>query len=95
MVFIDAPSTSWIDSITSPKVKTMEGQGVGARSLVHSTSEVEGCARASGWGLGRVKSESIFHMDLHKPNNKLLSVQLEHFLYMGEPWVNTESQDSS
>jgi hypothetical protein len=30
-----------MDSITSPKVKTMEG-GVGAHSLVHDTSGVKG-----------------------------------------------------
>ncbi len=64
-----------MDSTTSPKVKTIngEGEGVGARSLAHNTFEVEGCAGAPGWGLGRVKSKSIIHMDLHKPNNKLVS----------------------
>jgi len=62
-----------MDSIVSPKVKTMEGEGVGARSLVHSILGVEGCARALGWGLGRVISNSIIHMDLYKPNNKLVS----------------------
>jgi hypothetical protein len=34
---------------------------------------VEGHAGAPGWGLGRVTSGSIIHMDLHKPNNKLVS----------------------
>ncbi len=57
----------------SPKVKTTEGEGVGARSLVHSISGVEGRAGALGWGLGRVISNSIIHMDLYKPNNKLVS----------------------
>jgi len=38
-----------MDSTTSPKVKTMEGKGVGARSLARNTSGVEGCAGASGW----------------------------------------------
>jgi len=51
----------------------MEGQGVGAHSLVCSTLGVEGCVGALGWGLGRLTSRSIIHMDLHKPNNKLVS----------------------
>jgi hypothetical protein len=33
-----------------------------------------GLAGAQGWGLGRMTSESIIHIDLHKPNNKLVSV---------------------
>jgi hypothetical protein len=69
----DAPSNSWINSIVSPKVKTLEGQGVGARSLVRSTSRVKGRVGAPGWGLRRMTSGSIIHMDLHKPNNKFIS----------------------
>jgi len=38
-----------MDSITNPKLKTMEGEGVGARPLVCSTSEVKGRVGASGW----------------------------------------------
>jgi hypothetical protein len=30
-------------------------------------------------GLGRLISNTITHMDLHKPNNKLVSAYLEHF----------------
>jgi len=33
----------------SPKVKTLEGKRVGARSLAHNTLGVEGHARALGW----------------------------------------------
>ncbi len=44
-----------------------------AHSLARNTSEVEGCARAPGWGLRRLKSNSITHMDLHKPNNNVVS----------------------
>jgi hypothetical protein len=55
----------------SPKVKTTEG-GVGARSLACSTLGVEACS-SSKMGLGRVTSSSIIHIDLHKPNNKLVS----------------------
>jgi len=55
-------------------VKTTEGSGVGARSLARSTFGVEGHAEAPRWGLGRVTSNSITHMNLHKLNNKLVSV---------------------
>jgi len=30
-------------------------------------------------GLGRLTNNSIIHMDLHKPNNKLVSAWLKHF----------------
>jgi len=36
-------------STASPKVKTSKGEGVGARSLARSTSEVEGHAGAPKW----------------------------------------------
>jgi hypothetical protein len=45
----DAPPSSLMDSTTSPKVKTMEGEGFGAHSLAHSTLGVKGCVRTSGW----------------------------------------------
>jgi len=38
-----------MDSITSPKVKTIEGEGIGTRSLARNTSRVEGHVKASGW----------------------------------------------
>jgi hypothetical protein len=53
------------------KCENIRRIGVEACSLAHNTLRVEGCARAPRWGLGRVKSNSITHMDLHKPNNKL------------------------
>jgi hypothetical protein len=62
-----------MDSTTSPKVKTIEGKGVGARSLDHNTLGVEGHAGALRWGLGKLTSNSIIHMDLHKLNNELVS----------------------
>jgi hypothetical protein len=73
----DAPLSSLMDSIVSPKMKTTE-RGVGAHSLARNTSGVEGHVGTLGWGLGRFTSKSITHMDPHKPNNKLLNVQLEH-----------------
>jgi hypothetical protein len=69
----DGPPNSWINSTANPKVKTMEWQGVGAHSLAHIALGVEGRTEAPGWGLGRVTSELIIHMDLHKPNNMLVS----------------------
>jgi hypothetical protein len=84
-----------LDGLTvSPKVKTMVVKGVGVRSLVCSISRVEGHAGTPGWGLGRLTSNLITRTDLHKPNNKLVNAQLEHFWCMDEPQTNTDSQDS-
>ncbi len=71
----------------------MEQERIGARSLVRSTSRVKGCVGAPKWGLGRLTSNSITHMDLHKSNNKLVSAQLEHLWCMDESWANMNSQD--
>jgi len=38
-----------MDSIVSPKVKTVEGEGVGAPSLARNTLGVKGRAGAQGW----------------------------------------------
>jgi len=38
-----------MDSILNPKVKTMEGEKVGVRSLVHNTLGVEVHVGAPGW----------------------------------------------
>jgi hypothetical protein len=38
-----------MEPIASSKVKTMEGEGVGARSLIFNTSGVEGHVGAPGW----------------------------------------------
>jgi len=45
----DAPPNSLTDSTTSPKAKTIEGEGVGACSLVHNTSRVERHVGAPKW----------------------------------------------
>jgi hypothetical protein len=60
----DAPLSFLMESTTSPKVKTPKGEGVGARSLVHNTSGVDGRVGALGWGLGKLTSKSIIHTDL-------------------------------
>jgi hypothetical protein len=42
-------------------------------------------------GLGRLINNSITHTDLHKPNNKLVSVQLQHFgaqMSHGQTWTH-------
>jgi hypothetical protein len=69
---VDAPPSSLMDSTVNPKVKTTKGEKVGAHSLVRSISKVEGRVGAPGWGLWRLTSKSITHMDLHKPNYKLV-----------------------
>jgi hypothetical protein len=38
-----------MDLTASPKVKTIEGEGVGARSLARNTLKVEGHVGAPGW----------------------------------------------
>jgi hypothetical protein len=74
MYFVtDAPPSSLMDSTTSPKVQTTEREGVGARSLTCNTFGVKGRVGVPRWGLGKLISNSITHMDLHKPNNKLVS----------------------
>jgi hypothetical protein len=62
-----------MDSTLNPKVKTTEGEGIGARSLARSTSRVEARVGAPRWGLRKLTSNLITHTDLHKPNNKLVS----------------------
>jgi hypothetical protein len=55
-----------MDSIMSPKVKTMEGEGIGPCSLACNASGVKGRVEIPRWGLGRLISKSITHMELHK-----------------------------
>jgi hypothetical protein len=38
-----------MDPTMSPKVKTLEGKGVGARSLTCSTLRIKGHVGTSGW----------------------------------------------
>jgi len=61
-----------MDSTISTKVTTTKGEGVGVHSLARNTSGIKGRVGAPGWGLERLTSKSITHMDLHKPN-KLVS----------------------
>jgi len=45
-------------------------------------------------GLGQAKRCLIIHMNLYKPNSKLVNAELEHFWCTDEPRANTNSQDS-
>ncbi len=60
-------------------------------SLACNSLGIKGCVKASGWGLRRGTSKSITHTNLHKPNNKLVSAQLEHFWYTNESRENINS----
>jgi len=60
----------------NPKVKTTEEKKLEHTPWFATLWGYKGvlmCARASGWGLGRLTSDLITHIDLHKPNNKLVS----------------------
>ncbi len=94
MLVIDTPPSSLMDSTASPKVKTTEGKIVGAHFLAYIILGVEGRDGVPGWGLRRLTSKSITHIDLHKLNNKLVSAYLEHFWCKDKSWANTDSQDS-
>jgi hypothetical protein len=54
-------------------MKIIEEGRVKVCSFIRSTLGVEGHVEASKWGLGLMTSESIFHINLHKLNNKLVS----------------------
>jgi hypothetical protein len=69
----DAPPNSLKDSNASLKMKITEEEKVGVHSLIRSTWGWKGHVGILGWGLRRVTSGSIFHMNLHKLNNKLVS----------------------
>jgi hypothetical protein len=72
---LDVPPTPLMDSTMSLKGENNKRtRSWGTLPGLQHFGGVEGRARASGWGLGRVISKLITHMDLHKPNNKLVSV---------------------
>jgi hypothetical protein len=87
------PQAPWWIQMWVQRWRHQKEKELGAfTSLQHF--KVEGRAGALGWGLGRLTSKSITHINLHKPNNKLVSAQLEHLWCMDEPRANTNSQDS-
>jgi hypothetical protein len=77
MIF-DTPPISLMDSTTSPKVKTVEGE-VEACSLICNISRVERHVEVLRWGLGRLISKSNTYTNLHKPNNKLVACNWSTF----------------
>ncbi len=81
----------------NPKVKIIEGEGIGAHSLACSISGVEGHVGASGWGLGRLTSRSLTHTNLHKLNNKLVVHSWNTFgerISHGQTWTHKTHHDS-
>jgi hypothetical protein len=72
--FVDTPASFLMDSTSNPKVKTTKGERIGARSLVCNILEVKRCVGALGWGIGRLTNNSIIHTDMHKSNNKLVTL---------------------
>ncbi len=91
----DASPHSLKDSNVNSKMKTLEEEGIGVRSLNRNTLGLKQCAGALGCELGKVTSGSIIHTNLYKSNNKLINVQLEHFWCTCKPQAYTDSQDSS
>jgi hypothetical protein len=67
------PQLLWWTQLWVQRVKTTKGQGVGAHSLPRNTLGVQGRVGAPGWILGIMTSKLITHMDLQKPNNKLIN----------------------
>jgi hypothetical protein len=76
------------------KMKIMEKKWLGGCSLIHNTSGVERHVEGLKLGQGRMTSESVIHVNLHKLNNKLVSAWLEHFWCMYKPWAYMDSQNS-
>jgi len=63
----------WWTQLWVQKWKQCKEKELG-HSLAHNTLKVEGRVGALVTGLGRLTSNSITHTNLHKPNNKLVSV---------------------
>jgi hypothetical protein len=72
IILIGTPPHSLKNSNANLKVKTMEEERIGVRSLARNILGVEGHVGDPRWGLGQMTSGSIIHMDLHKTNKKLI-----------------------
>ncbi len=70
----------------------MKEKGIGVHSLVRNTWGKKRYVVPMGWGLERMTSESIFHIDRHKSNNKLINASLKHFWCMDKPGAYMDSQ---
>jgi hypothetical protein len=79
------PQNSLIDSNANPKMETIKEKKVRVRSLVRNIlGGGGGRVGVLGWGLRQMTSESIIHIDVHKPNNKFINAWLEQFWCMDE-----------
>ncbi len=77
-------------------MKTMKEKKFRVSSFICNTSRrKKRCFRTSKCGLKRMTSGSIIHIDLHKPNNKLIKCIIGALLVMDKPWAYTDSQSSS
>jgi hypothetical protein len=72
MTHPQAPPSSLMDSTSSPKAKTTEGEKVGHALWLTTLWGIRACW-SSGMGLARLISNSITDTHLQKPNNKLVS----------------------
>ncbi len=80
------------------KMKTIDKERIDALSLAHSTLGVKGCVGAAWWGLGRMTSEPIIHMDLYKLNNQLVSASWNTFgawTSHGHTWTHKTHHNSN
>jgi hypothetical protein len=73
LIISDATPNSLKYSNVSPKMKTMEEKWIRYALSFVALRGQEGHAEAPGWGLERVTSKSIIHIDLYKPNNNLVN----------------------
>jgi hypothetical protein len=67
-----------MDSITGPKVTTMEGKGVGVHSFARSTLGLKGVCWSFGMGTRKIDKQVNYS---HKPSfghNLFLSTQMGH-----------------
>ncbi len=70
---VDTPPSSLMDSTANPKVKLRKEKELKRVPWLVTLRGRRACWN-SRMGLGRLTSNSLTHMDLHKPNNKLISV---------------------
>jgi hypothetical protein len=73
MVVGDAPPNYLEDSNTSLKMKIVEEEGVGVRSLIYSISRVRRMCSSFGMGSRMNDKQVNIRINLHKLNNKLIN----------------------
>jgi hypothetical protein len=91
-LFLTHPQIPWKTKMWILKWKQWKKKELG---YIPSFVTLEGkkrCVVTMGCGLERITSESIFHIDGHKSNNKLINASLKHFWCMDKPWAYMDSQ---